>query len=133
FVLVDPVIGRCQADGALADRQQPRRLLLEPADGVPAAGQEEDPAPGGKAVGDQRRIVPEEITPAETGALEQVDLAHNEVSDRRPVSALVALPDMPAKGTFDSGEWHHGLALRADLGGRLTIALAAVEIDVLFQ
>ena len=62
----------------LANRQQPRALPLNAADRMPTAVEEEDAAPGGKAVGHQGRIVPEQITPAEAGALEQVDLAHQQ-------------------------------------------------------
>src|SRR5690606_38137654 len=72
LMLVEPVVRRREANGAFAHGQQMRPLLLQTADAVPPAVQEEDTAPGIEAVGDERGIVAEEIAPTETRPLQQV-------------------------------------------------------------
>src|SRR5690606_23642488 len=116
FMLVKPIVGCREAHSALAQGQQMRPLLLLAADAIPAAAQKEDSAPGVEAVGDKRSIVAEEIAPAETRPLKEIDLRHHEVAKRGCFAAFRALPEMTAQRAFGGGERHDSAAVGAILG-----------------
>jgi hypothetical protein len=67
------------------------------ADRVPAAVEEEDPAPGIEAVGHQRGVVAEEIAPPEARPLQEVDLRHDEVAERRRLAGRGPLEGVAAE------------------------------------
>ena len=115
LVGVEPVVGRGEADGALADRQQVRPLFLRAADAVPAAVQEEDATPGVEArwpsVRHRRR----------TGrTMRKLDRFSRSISvmtksaerrGRRP-RLVIARRRVTAERAFHGGERHVGIAVR---------------------
>src|SRR5690606_2006624 len=63
LVFVQPVIGLREADRPRPHAQKPGGPALRAAYSMPAALEEEDPAPGIEAVGHQRGVIAEEIDP----------------------------------------------------------------------
>src|SRR5690606_35298112 len=134
FVLVQPVIGSGQTHHALADRQEAWLDALRSTDGMPASVEEEGAGPGGKPVGHKCCIVTEQVTPLEAGALEEIDLRHDEIAERN-IAAVVAdaVEDKTAKRAFLTAERDVRLALRAAFGRRFAGGLVAGETDLLLE
>ncbi len=132
LVVVEPVVGLGHADRTLADGQQLRPQILPATDGVPAAIEKEDAAPSTEAGRHQCVVMPEQVAPAEVGALEQIDLAHDEVRQHAQFLRL-PLPHMPTQRALHAGQRNDGAAVWAVLGWRLTFAQMPVEVDFLFD
>ena len=94
-------------------------LLPAAADGVPAAVEEEDAAPGVEAVGHQRGVVAEEIAPAEAGAFQEVDLGHDEVAQLTGLASPRAV--RPRTGIRTAGTPERRAARSAPQSGQFLV------------
>ena len=131
LVFVEPVIGSGKANGALTNRQKSGFKLFATSNRVPTTIEVEHAAPGIEAIGDQCGVIAKQIAPLKARTLQQIDLGHDEIGDRR--CRLAFAERVAAKRALSARQRHLPLAGRAYLCRRFARCLMPIEIHVLLK